>query len=162
MHHFINEQFIAALAFIVFVPLVYKFAKKAILTILDDRTSNVIKSLQESERIYNEAQTLLNEAKAKYDEAEATIKLMIEQAENEAVLLIQEAKTQAENITKKKTELFLARISQQEKQLIEDVKNSAIQLAMDKVEESLITEIDRDTQLNLIEDGLKQAKKLMH
>lgn len=162
MEHFFNEGMVVALAFILFIPLVYKHAKNAIVNLLDDRTSNVIKSLKESEKIFKDAQSLLDDAKSKHKEAEETIRLMIIHAENEAKALIEEAKKQAEEITNKKIEMSLAKINLQEKQLLEDIKLAAIQQAMTKVEESLINELDKEAQLSLIEDGIKQVKKLMH
>ena len=162
MEHFLNESIIVGLAFLLFIPLVYKHAKNAIINMLDDRTANVVKSLQESDKIFKEAQDLLKDAKLKHQEAEETIRLMVIQAENEAKSLIEDAKRQAEEITNKKIEMSLAKINLQEKQLIEDIKLAAIQQAMSKVEESLINELDKEAQLSLIEDGLKQVKKLMH
>lgn len=162
MEHFLNETTIVALAFILFIPVVYKRAKHAVIEMLDNRTAQVVKSLQESERIFKDAQALLNDAKLKHQEAEETIRLMVIQAENEARSLIADAKRQAEEITNKKIEISLAKINLQEKQLIEDIKLAAIQQAMTKVEESLINELDKEAQLSLIEDGLKQVKKLMH
>ncbi len=162
MGQFLNEATIVALAFIAFIPLVYKHARHAVIGMLDDRTAGVIKSLQESEKIFKDAQALLNDAKLKHAEAEGTIRLMVLQAENEARSLIEDAKKQAQEITSKKIEMSLAKINLQEKQLIEDIKLATIQQAMTRVEESLIHELDKDAQLSLIEDGLRQAKKLMH
>jgi F0F1-type ATP synthase membrane subunit b/b' len=158
----INESMIVAVAFCLFVPLVFKYVKKALVSILDERTKNIIKSLKESEKLFNEAQKLLSNAKLQYKEAEKMSKNIMIKAEEEVVMLINNAKKEAEIITKKKTDLSIARINQKENQLIEDIKLSAIQMAITKVEESLIKELDKEAQLSLLNDGLKQVRRLMN
>lgn len=162
MEHIFNETFITAAACVIFIPLVFKPAKKALLNMLDQRAEHIIKSLKESDQIYREAESVLREAQKQYKEAQKTIKLILSQAEEEAFSMLENAKHRAESMARKKTELSISRINEQEKQIIEDVKQNAIQLAVNKVEESLINELGRDAQFNLIQEGIKAIKKLSH
>lgn len=162
MAHFLNETFIVAIAFFALIPFVYKPIKKSILFMLDKKTAAAIKTLNEAQELYNKAQELLKEAQKHHATAIKDAQDIIKKANDEAEIILKEANDEVEKIVKKRTALSIARINQQEKQIIDDIKNSAIQLAVSQVQESIVNELGKEAQLSLIENGIKEAKKLLN
>jgi F-type H+-transporting ATPase subunit b len=162
MEHFLNETVVVAIAFLVFIPLVFKPVKKAVLTMLDERAAVAVKVLKEAEELHTKAQMLLKEAEEHYATALKDSKDIVQKASEEAHSILDEANKEVERIVKKKTELSIVRISQQERQIVDDIKSSAIQLAVSQIQDSIMDELGKEAQISLIENGIKEAKKLLN
>src|SRR3954471_18020868 len=104
MHFVAEPEFWVFVGFLIFVGiLIYVGVPKMLLSALDDRGKRVQAELDEARRLKDEAQKLLAEYKAKQ-----------RQADEEAVAIIEGAKTEAERIaaeSKVKIEEFVARRS---------------------------------------------------
>jgi F-type H+-transporting ATPase subunit b len=159
----LNETVVVALAFATFIPLVYKPAKNAILNMLDNYTADTIKNIEHAKHMYEQAKHMHDEITKKYNEAEQNAKAIISKANEEANLILAEAKREVEKITAKKTELALARINQQEKHIMEQLKDSIVEQALTNVNEMIAKELDSNAQLSLIDESIKKiSKKLVN
>ncbi len=156
------ESIIVAVAFVVFLALAIKPIKNILLSMLDKYALDAVRQLTEANNMFKEASDMYDEIKKQHRQAERESQLIITKAKEEASALIEEAKKELERVTQKKTELTMGRIEQQEKQIVDDLKNEAIALAITKVQESLINQLDAEAQLALINSGIKEVKKLVH
>lgn len=159
---FINESFVAAIAFIIFAGLVFKPVKRLIVSMIDDYTAQAIKKLEEAEAIFQDAKVMSQEVQKQYKQAKIDSVDILNNAKLEAASLIEDARKDVENMTAKKTQMALERISQQEKHMVEDLKKEAISLAVATVEQGLLKELDKSAQNSLINHGIKEVKKLVH
>jgi F-type H+-transporting ATPase subunit b len=157
-----NEGFFVACSFAAFVGLVYKPAKKGIISVLDNRTERAISALREAESLKAEASDILHALKRERIKARKEAAEIIEAAKNDAELLIKEALEKAEELAERKFALSTERIAQAEKQILSDIKAQTIELAVSRVEEILINELDKNAHLDLISSSLADTKKLVN
>lgn len=158
----INESIIVAASFFLFVALVYGFIKRGVISIIDGYAEEAVKSLKESQAMRDEAHKLLTSVKKQQIEAKRTSDEMLKRAKSEADSLKKDAKAQIKSLSKKKLEMAYQRIEQQEKQIVESMKNDAVQMAIAQVQDALIEELDSNAQMTLIHEGVKGVKKLVH
>ena len=154
-----NEHFIVAVTFVVFIVLVYKPMKNAIIDALDQHTADAIKNLQISRQVFEEAQAMLTEIQKKYKEAEKNSKDIITKANEEAEAIMREATIEFENISNKKTQVALFRLAQQEQRIMEHLKESIIQRAIEEVNQTLLKQLDKTAQMKLIDDSIERIGK---
>lgn len=159
---FLNESIIVALAFFIFVPLVYKPVKSLLFSFIDNYAQEAIKNLTESKKMRDESEKLLLQMKRDRIEAQKTTNDIIKNSEEEVAEILENMKAEIKEMTKKKVDLSISRISQQEKQIIENLKNEAIQKAVEQVEFHLVNELDKSAQLSLIDSNISNIKKLVH
>lgn len=157
-----NESVIVALAFFVFVPLVFKPVKNLLLSFIDKYAAEAVKNLDESRQMRAEAEAMLAEIKTQHAEAQKNSKDIIESSRQDVEEIMEEMKEEVKAMTKIKIDLSVSRITQQEKQIIESLKNEAIQLAMEQVNSILLNELDKSAQMSLIDKSIKDIKKLVH
>ncbi len=156
------ESIVVAVAFGVFLILAIKPIKNMLVGMLDQYSKDAVKQLTEANEMFQEASKMYDDIKKQHKQAEKEAQEIITKAKEEALALVEEAKKELERVTQKKTELTMGRIEQQEKQIVEDLKNEAINLAISKVQESLINQLDAEAQMALINEGIKEVKKLVH
>lgn len=157
-----NEGFWVLLSFLIFIGIVFKPAKAILLKTLDDRALKIIHDLNEAAKIKEEAIAMLKVVEAEHASIKQNAKEIIKKAEHEAKVILEESKRQAENITKKRLELAMQRISQQEEQIITNVKTEAVDSALAIVQKMFVEEIDKSIKLGLIDDSIKSLKKFVH
>jgi F0F1-type ATP synthase membrane subunit b/b' len=155
----INESLIIAVATVLFVGLVYKPAKAFIFNLLDEHTKEAIRSLKEAEKIYQESKEMLAQMRIAHDDAKNTAVAIIAKAKEEAEMLIAHANTEIDRITAKKTELAMARITQQELHISDYLKDAIVNEAILKAHEFISKEIDIGIQMGLVQEDLKQLAK---
>jgi F-type H+-transporting ATPase subunit b len=155
----INETFLVAVATVLFVGLIFKPIRKLIVAALDRHTAEAIKNLNEANKMYEDALHLYNAIKQQHQEAQQNVKDIIAKAKEEAEVLISEASQEVERITKKKSELAMARIVQQEKHIMEFLKDAIINDAIIRVQTLVAQELDMNAQLSMLESNIKQATK---
>lgn len=156
------ESVIVTVAFCIFIALVFKPVKNFILNMLDNYAHEAVKQLEEANKMFEEADKMHKDIKEQYKQAQADSKKIIAKAKQEAASIVKSAQKELEKVTDKKTQLTMSRIEQQEKKIIEDLKDEAITIAMGKVQEALINELDSDAQMTFINNGMKEVKKLVH
>lgn len=152
-----------AVATVFFIGLIFKPIKRFILSALDKHTVTAIKNLTEAHKMYEEALLIFNEIKQQHLEAKQNVDEIIAKAKEEAETLISEASLEVDRITKKKSELAMARIIQQEKHIMEFLKDEIVSDALIRVQNMIAQELDVNAQLSLLESNIKQTtKKLLN
>lgn len=158
----LNESIVVAGAFAIFVPLVYKPVRNLILGFIDKYAAEAVKNLEESRQMRDEAEKLLKEIRKHHAEAQKSSKDIIESSRQDVEEIMQEMKDEVAAMTKIKIDLSVSKIAQQEKQIMESLKNDAISMAMESVYSTLLNELDKSAQMSLIDSNVKNIKKLLN
>lgn len=151
-----------ALAFIVFVVLVWKPTQKAILSVLDDRSARIRKELNEAEKLREQAQALLAQYETKYRDAMKEAETILAHARDEAQRLSQQAARDLETSLKRREELALQRIAQTEQQAAAEVRGAAVDVAVAAAERLLREKLDGAKADALIDQAIKELPAKLH
>lgn len=151
-----------ALAFLVFVALVWKPTQKAILGALDDRSSRIAKELNEAARLRDEAQALLTQYQAKHRDALKEAEGIIAHAREEAERLGKQAARDLEASLKRREDLAMQRIAQAEQQAAADVRTAAVDVAIAATERLLREKLDGAKGDALIDQAIKELPGKLH
>lgn len=159
MENFINESVIIAIATVIFTFLSFKPAKKSILGMLDNKILEIASKIKQAEDMKNEAEAMLNQIQEELNNARTTAKDIIESAKLKSKNILEDAKKEMEVITKRRTDLTIERISQQEKLIIEEFKHEVLKKALTKVEESFKNKLTPSTKKQLVEYSINNLKR---
>ena len=144
-----SQMFWLVLCFVVLLVFMYKFAVPSIAKGLDARAEQIRKDLEAAEKLRNEAQELLESYNGK-----------LEQASNEAKLIIQEAKDNAKDIADNKTKELEGQLkdkTETAERQIEAAKNKAIAELKSQAHTLVVTATEK---LVLDTVDAKKAKEL--
>lgn len=157
-----NETTVVAASFVLFVIALFKPAKNAILAFLDEKVQEAVKGIEEAKAMRKEAEEYFSQAKHKLSDAEKTALEIVESATARATAILTHVEEEVKVLAEKKSQIAMARIAQQEKQIIEEIKREAVELAMQHVQEALVDELDAGAQMSLIEHSIKNAKRMVN
>lgn len=157
-----GESFWVAVAFVLLVALVFRPLKNAIFNMLDRNTLEATKMLEEATNVKEEARHRLEEMSKKLEAMKITANNIIEQAETEAKAMASMQKD-AQLICDKKIELTKAGIASKEDIILKEVTAHVVNKAVESLQENLLKELDREMQMNILENGLlNKVKKVIH
>ncbi len=151
-----------AVAFVIFVVLVWKPAQKALLSALDARAARIDKELSEAARLREEAQALLAQYQRKHRDAMKEADEIITHARAEADRLAQQAARDLEASLKRREELAIQRIAQAEQQATADVRAAAVDVAIAATEQLLKEKLDGAKGDALIDQAIKELPAKLH
>ena len=160
-----SETFWVAIAFLIFVVLSFKKAKKVLIESLDKRINEIKKTVNEAKELKKEAENNLNEAKKNLkkmiDDKKRIINEANEEAKNLENKLLNEEKIYSERFKKRIDD----RIEQSKNQTINDVKKLALDISIKSIKELLNAkkEIENDGLIsksitNLFNKSKKELK----
>lgn len=145
-----NESSVIALAFFVFVIAGYRRIRGAVLIFLDDKINQTAKELEDAARLREEAQTYLRDAQHDLECAHKRASEIIADAQQNAKALLLSIDTRVQEIKARKEALLEARLKQQERRMVAELKGQAVTHAIQNVEEHLRTGITSKESLDLI------------
>jgi F-type H+-transporting ATPase subunit b len=151
-----------AVAFVIFVALVWKPGQKALLAALDARAARIEKELTEATRLREEAQALLAQYQRKHRDAMKEADQIITHAREEADRLAQQAGRDLEASLKRREELAVQRIAQAEQQAMSDVRAAAVDVAIAATERLLKEKLDGAKGDALIDQAIKELPAKLH
>ncbi|MDF3048012.1 MAG: synthase chain precursor [Candidatus Midichloriaceae bacterium] len=157
-----TESNVVAIASILFAIALYKPIKNFVLAFLDEKIQEAVKDIEYAKNLRIEAEQYLEESKKKLAEAEKTAVEIIEKANERSEFIIGDLENQFKEISDRKLSDSLARIAQQEQQIISELKSQTVELTMKYVEESLISELSKEAQMSLVNKSLKRISKIMN
>jgi len=153
-----NEMVWAVLSFVVLFALIAKFGYPAIKKGMDARAAKIKSSLDEAESTRSEAQGILDDYRRQLADAKSEGARIIEEARQAADKLRQDLKRQAEaevaDVKARAQEDIAAQVERAKADLQSRVATLSVDLAEKVVERSL----DRQTNLALIENFIRQTE----
>ncbi len=155
----IDATFWVGVSFVIFFGgLIYLKIPQKINEILNKLINDIKHEIEESEKLRNEAKTLLDSSQAKLDTANEESKKIIDQAVKESEKLVIEMNDKFHKSAEIKKSLAESKISQMKESAIKEIKDSSIRLSIDSVKKIISTSIDKSKLDNLFEKNLEESK----
>ena len=155
----IDATFWVAISFILFIGLlVYFKIPQKVNEILNQLISNIRNEIDESEKLRNEAKTLLDNSQSKLDSASEETNKIIEQAKKDSENLVIEINEKFHKSAEIKKKLAETKISQMKEAALKEIKDTSIKMAVDSVKKIISTTVDKKKLDAIFEKDLEEAK----
>jgi len=149
-------------AFFIFLAVAIKMGWKRVTAGLDARAEAIRDELDQARKLREEAQGLLAEYQRKRRDAEKEADQIVEHAKEEAVALRAEAERKLEENLARRTRLAEEKIGRAEAQAIQDVRNTAIDVAVSAAQKLIAENLDDGRAQALIDDAIGEVQKNVH
>ena len=155
----IDATFWVAISFLLFIGLlVYFKIPQKVNEILNQLILNIKKEIDESEKLRNEAKTLLDNSQSKLDSASEETNKIIEQAKKDSENLVIEINEKFHKTAEIKKKLAETKITQMKEAAIKEIKDTSIKIAVDSVKKIISTSVDKNKLDAIFEKDLEEAK----
>ena len=155
----IDATFWVAISFVLFFALlVYFKIPQKINEILSRLISNIKNEIDESEKLRNEAKTLLDNSQTKLDNARNETNKIIDQAKKDSERLVIELNEKFHKSAEMKKKLAETKINQMKETAIKEIKDTSIKIAVDSVKKIISTSVDKNKLDKIFEKDLEEAK----
>ena len=155
----IDATFWVAISFVLFFALlVYFKIPQKINEILNQLISNIKNEIDESEKLRNEAKTLLDNSQTKLDNASSETNKIINQAKRDSERLVIELNEKFHKSAEMKKKLAETKINQMKETAIKEIKDTSIKIAVDSVKKIISTSVDKNKLDKIFEKDLEEAK----
>jgi ATP synthase, F0 subunit b len=149
----------AFVALLIFLGIVAYFkVPAAVAKSLDKRAEQIAAELEQAKSLREEAQQLLAEYQRKRQEAEKEAASILASAEKEAAQLREEARVKSEDYVARRTALAEQKIRQAEADAIQEVRSSAVDIAVAAAERLIATRVDAKATGELFKSSLAELK----
>ncbi|WP_434617890.1 F0F1 ATP synthase subunit B family protein [Azospirillum sp. B2RO_4] len=155
-------EFWVAIAFVIFVALVWKKASAAIGTMLDGRAERIRSELDEAERLHRDAQALLNGYQSRLADAQKEAEAVLAHAREEAARLRSQAGSDLEASLKRREAQAMDRIAQAEAAALAEVRNLTVDIAIGASKRVLSSGLPAAQADKLIEQSISELPKHLH
>lgn len=154
-----DQAFWVLIAFVIFVSISFRSAKKLIISALDRRTEEIKKRLQEAENIRNEAKEIVGVNIKKLETAKKEVTTILSEANKEAEMQKKKALENLNNSMERNKDQLQDRIQKNEKETIEKLKRIISTISISASESFLKNNIDEKLHNRLIENSLSELPK---
>jgi F-type H+-transporting ATPase subunit b len=152
-------EFWVALAFIIFVAIAFKPARKAILSMLDDRAERIRGELEEAQRLREEAQSLLAGYQRRQRDALKEAEAIVAHAREEADRLRTSAAAELESSMRRREAQAMDKIAQAETAAVQEVRNLTVDIAISASGRILAQRLDDGQSARLVDEAIKDLPK---
>lgn len=158
-----DNTFWAFVSLVLFLAILVYFKVPAWLgKSLDKRADDIRKELDEAKRLREEAQQLVAEYQRKRREAEAEAADILAAAERDAALFLTEAKNKTEEYVARRQAMAEQKIHQAEIDATNEVRASAVDLAVAAAQRLLVEKTDARTANALFKTSIDEVKTQMN
>jgi F-type H+-transporting ATPase subunit b len=152
-------EFWVAVAFVAFVAiLVYYKVPKLIAKALDDRAEAIRKELDEARRLREEAQALLADYQKKHRNVGREAEAIVDLARREAEAFAHETRAALNDTLERRTRLAEEKIARAEAQAVDEVRASAIDVAVAAAEKILREKMAGSGGATLIDQSIRHLE----
>ena len=159
---FSNPEVWVAVAFFIFAGIVLKLGYGRIVGGLDARAERIKNELDEARSLREEAQALLASYQRKQRDALKEAEGIVEHAKEEAARASAEAEAKLQETIKRRTEMAVDKISQAEAQALQDVRNTAVDVAVEAARSLIEKNLDEKKAASLVEDSIADIENKLH
>jgi F-type H+-transporting ATPase subunit b len=154
-----DATFWALVALVIFFGIVFYMKVPGMISkSLDERANRIRNELDEARRLREEAQQLLAEYQRKRKDAEQEAGDIVAAAKREADLLVAEAQKRTEEYVARRTALAEQKIGQAERDAVNEVRASAVDVAVEAARKLLGDNVDAKVDADLFKTSLQQVK----
>ncbi len=156
----IDATFWVAIAFFIFFGgLFYLKVPQKVNTSLNEKINIIKKELKDSEKLKNEAKSLLSDYENKLDKSKKESRLIIETAKKESEKNILERTKKFHQLIEDKKINTLTKITQMKENALREIKNISINISIQSVENIIKNSIDKSKLDKLYASSLEEIKK---
>jgi len=157
-----DPAFWVAVAFVAFVGVMIYAAYGKIVGSLDDRATGIKKEIEEALKLREDAQALLASYQRKQRDALAEADDIVAQAKIEAERMAVDAEKALEEELKRRTDVAIEKIAQAEAQVVQEVRNTAIDVAIKAAGQIIADNVDETKAANLIDQSIAGIEGKLH
>ena len=155
----IDATFWVAISFVLFIGLlVYFKIPQKVNEMLNLLISNIKNEIDESEKLRNEAKTLLDSSQTKLDSANNEAGKITDQAKKDSEKLVIEINEKFHKSAEIKKKLAETKINQMKEAAIKEIKDTSIIIAIDSVKKIISTSVDKNKLDTIFEKDLEEVK----
>lgn len=163
MSHLLGDpEFWVAVAFVLFIGVLFKTGWGKIAAGLDARAERIKAEIDEARRLREEAQALLAAYQRKQREALAEAGDIVAAARDEAARLKAEAARALEEMVARRTQQAIDKIARAEAQALEDVRNAAADVAVAAAEKLIQSHLDAPKAQALVDQTIADVGRKLH
>ena len=154
-----DPTFWVAVAFVVFVVLVFKPIKGALIGGLDAKIAEIRQEVEEAEKLREEAQSMLANYQRKQRQAIQDAEAIVARAKEEAERHRAEADEAMKDMVRRQEEQAREKIAQAEAAAIQEVRSMSVELAMAAAEKLLADRLAGDEGSRLIDNSIEDIPR---
>ena len=154
-----DPTFWVAVAFVVFVVLVFKPIKGALIGGLDAKITEIRQEVEEAEKLREEAQSLLANYQRQQRQAIQDAEAIVARAKEEAERHRAEADEAMKDMVRRQEEQAREKIAQAEAAAIQEVRSMSVELAMAAAEKLLADRLAGDEGSRLIDNSIEDIPR---
>ena len=153
---FSDPQFWVLIAFIIFIAAVFLPVRKILTTNLDSKIKEIKDSIDQAEKLKNEAQKTLSELKKRQNEVKQEIELINNETKDKISLIEENASNKLKQQIEKRKLGASVKIDQMKRDANNEIKNYITQTSIATVSELLEEKLSKKDQQNLINDSINE------
>ena len=157
-----NPTFWVAVAFFLFMGLMFWKARKPVLDGLDARAERIKAELDQAQRLREEAQKALAEYKRKERDAAKEAEAMLAHAKHEAELIRKQAAEDLQAVLRRRERAAVEKIAQAEVQAVQEVRSQAVDIAMAATAKLLSDSVDPGRDQAMVDQAIQDLRAKLH
>ena len=151
---FHDPRFWSAVACVLFFVLFGRSLWKPLVSALDGRAERIRAELDEAARLRREAEQMLEDATRDREAALAEAKELVEHSLREAAIIAEQARKNAEDIAARREQMAKDRIASAERSALREVREAAIEIAIQATQETLAASLGADADGKIIDRSI--------
>jgi F-type H+-transporting ATPase subunit b len=160
MRELLHEpEFWVVIAFILMLVLAWRPVGRQITAMLDARSDQIRKDLEEAARLKVEAQALLDDFKKKHAEAVQTAAGIVAHAKSEAARIAAEGAEALEASLKRREQTAMLRIAQAESQAVAEIRDAAVEVAVAATRKLVAEKLDTARADALVDAAIADVQR---
>lgn len=160
---YLDPTFWAGASSVVFVGIIVaKGGLKQVGAMLDAKSAEIAKQIEEARRLRDEAEVALSDMQRRQREAEEEAKAIVAQAEEDAAILTAAAKEDLVKLTERRQRLAEQKISQLEATAVKQVRAAATDAAIVAARSVIETGLDDGSKSALVDKSISDIESRLH
>jgi F-type H+-transporting ATPase subunit b len=161
-HLFGDAEFWVLLAVVIFLIIVWKPGKRAVIGALDARAERIRQELEAAHNLREEAQRVLAAYQKRQQEGAAEAQSIIAHAKEEAERIATQSLRDLEEALRRRQVLAQERIAQEEAKALAEIRSIAVDVAISAARQVIAASLDERRGAAMIDDAIAALPRQLH
>jgi len=161
-HLFGDPEFYVLLAVAIFVVVVWKPMRRAVVGAVDSRADRIRQELDAARNLRDEAQQALATYQRQQQEGAAEAQAIVAHAKEEAERIAAQSLRDLENALSRREQLARERIAQEEAKAVAEIRSIAVDVAIAASRRVIAASLDERRGAALIDDAIAALPRQLH